>query len=238
MKLAQPHRWGLSPRTICSEYPPVPGVPLNSFIDIDATVLSAQEKMQQYTILPVSADESTVTLAMANPMDQEAIKEIGFTLGRKVTPVVSPVFMLEAAINSILNNPGRPLVGPSIAEMVDLGKGEKLPGLHMLLQYMLKIGADDLLLTAGTPPSLKISNRLKRLSVPALTPTDCEKYARELLPFNEWEKFLQKQDHGLSVSVPGIGRFRTTIYRQRDAIAIAIRPIFDKFDSGEFHLPA
>ena len=129
--------------------------------------------MQQYTILPVSADGATITLAMVNPMDQEAIKDIGFTLGKKVIPVVSPAFMLEAAISSILSNPERPLVGPSIAEMVNLGKGEKLPGLHLLLQYMLKIGADDLLLTSGTPPSLKISNRLKRLSVPALMPTDC-----------------------------------------------------------------
>lgn len=217
----------------------VPGLNLFS-IDIDAAVLALvpHEKMQQFTLLPVSADSGSVTLAMANPMDQEAVKDIEFTLGRKVIPVVSPAFMLEAAIGSILNNPERPLTGPSIAEMMNLGKGEKLPGLFTLLQYMLKIHADDLLLTSGTPPSLKISNRLKRLSVPALTPADCERYARELVPYDEWEHFLQKQDHGLSVSIPGIGRFRTTIYRQRDAIAIAIRPILDKIPSmEELNLP-
>ncbi len=218
----------------------VPGLNLFS-IDIDTAVLAlvSREKMQRYTLLPVSDNAGAVTLAMANPMDQEAIKDIGFALGRKVIPVVSPAFMLEAAIRNLLNNPEQPLIGHSIAETVNLGKGEKHPSLNTLLQYMLKIHADDLLLTSGTPPSLKISNQLRRLSVPALTPADCEKYARELVPYKEWETFLEKQDHGLSVTVPGIGRFRTTIYKQRDAIAIAIRPILDKIPSlEELNLPA
>jgi twitching motility protein PilT len=218
------------------------GVPgLNIFsMNITPDVLAAvpKEKMQQFNVLPVSVDEKTVTLAMANPMDQDTVKEIGFSIGKKVTPVVAPAYMLETAISSYLKNPGLSIVGPSLAEMVELGRGEKLPNIDALLQHMLKTGANDLLLIPGASPSLKISNRLRRLTVPALTPSDCERYARELIPFNEWEKFQKRQDYGLGISIPRIGRFRVTLYRERDAIAIAIRPIFDKIPTlEELNLP-
>lgn len=218
------------------------GVPgLNIFsMNITPDVLSIlpREKMQQRSILPVSVDDRTLTLAMSNPSDQETVKEIEFTLGKKVVPVVSPAFMVETAISSYMKNPDLPVVGRALAEMIELGRGEQLPNIEALLQHMLKSGADDLLLTPGASPSLKISNRLRRLTVPALTAADCERYARELTPFNEWEKFQKSQDYGLSISVPRIGRFRVTLYRQRDAVAIAIRPILEKIPSlEELNLP-
>ncbi len=217
----------------------VPGLDLFSInITPDVLAIIPKDKIQQLSILPVSIDDRTITLAMANPMDHDVIKEIEFSIAKKVIPVVSPAFMLETAISSFLKNPGQSIIGPALAEMVELGRGEKLPNIDSLLQHMLRAGADDLLLTPGASPSLKISNRLRRLTVPALTTADCERYARELIPFHEWEKFQKKQDYGLSISVPRVGRFRVTLYRQRDAIAIAIRPIFEKIPSlEELNLP-
>jgi twitching motility protein PilT len=218
------------------------GVPgLNIFtINIASDVLSKvpREKMEEHRILPVSFDDKTLTLAMTNPKDHDIIKDIEFTLGKKVSPVVCPAYMLDTAINSFLQNPGSGIIGHVLAEMVELGRGEKLPNMEALLLHMVKTGGDDLLLTPGASPSMKSSNRLRRLTVPALTAGDCERYARELLPFNEWEKFQKKQDYGLSISVPKIGRFRVTLYRQRDAVSIAIRPIFEKVPTlKELNLP-
>lgn len=218
------------------------GVPcLNIFaMNITPDVLSTvpKEKMEQLNVLPVSVDDKSLTLAMANPMDHDIVKEIEFSVGKKVTPVAMPAFMLETAIRSYIKNPGLSIVGPSLAEMIELGRGENLPNIDSLLQHMLKTGANDLLLIPGASPSLKISNRLRRLTVPALTSSDCERYARELIPFNEWEKFQKEKDYGLSISIPHIGRFRVTLYRERDAIAIAIRPIFEKIPSlEELNLP-
>ena len=160
------------------------------------------------------------------------------TLGKKIKPVAVPAFMMEVAIQTALAHPESPLIGTSLADMVTLGQGETLPSLEQLLQYMIKTGANDLLLMAGTPPSLKISNRLRRLSIPSLTGADCERYIRELLPFYDWEKFSKKKDFGLGVGFSGLGRFRVTIYRQRDSLAAAIRPIFDKVPTlKELNLP-
>ncbi len=217
----------------------VPGVNLFA-LNITTDVLRhvPPERMAAHQILPVSADNETLTLAMANPMDQDVIRDLQLTLDKKIIRVVSPAYMLEAAIAGVRENPDTPLVGPSLAEMVTLGRGAKLPSLETLLRYMLSSEADDLILVAGTPPSLKIGNRLRRLAVPALTAANCERYAREFLPFYEWEKFTKKQDHGVSISVSGVGRFRVTLYRQRDGIAIAVRPIFEKIPSlDELRLP-
>lgn len=218
------------------------GVPaLNLFnIEIGREILAliTPEKIRRLKILPIQADDNSLTLAMTNPLDLDAISDIQFTMGKKIKPVAVPAFIMEIAIQTVLANPELPLQGASLADMVTLGQGEVLPSLEQLLQYMLKSGANDLLLMAGTPPSLKISNRLRRLSIPSLTAADCERYIRELLPFYDWEKFSKKKDFGLGVGFSGLGRFRVTIYRQRDALAAAIRPIFDKVPNlSDLNLP-
>ncbi|MBW2368388.1 MAG: PilT/PilU family type 4a pilus ATPase [Deltaproteobacteria bacterium] len=212
----------------------VPGINLFS-VNIGAEVLALVpiDKMNGLKILPISTDAASITLAMADPLALDAVGDLQFNLGKKVKPVVAPDFMIQAALQVIMANPDSPFVGATLAGIIEIGRGEKLPSLKMLLQYMIKCGANDMLLTTGTPPSVKISNKLKRLSIPALTPADCERYARDLLPFKEWEVFSKKTDHGLGISFPGIGRFRVTLYRQRDAIAAAIRPISETIPSLE-----
>ncbi len=219
------------------------GVPALNLFDIEISreilALIKPEKLRRLKILPIAADDNALTLAMINPLDLDAISDIQFTMGKKIKPVAVPSFMMDIAIQTVVANPGTPLIGASLAEMVTLGQGDQLPSLTQLLQYMVKIGGNDLLLMAGTPPSLKISNKLRRLSIPALTAADCERYIRELLPFYDWEKFSKKNDFGIGVGFPGLGRFRVTIYRQRDALAAAIRPIFDKIPAlSELNLPS
>lgn len=197
------------------------------------------DKIRRHRILPVMVDENTLTLAMANPLDLDAISDIQFTLGKKIRPVVVPAFIMDLAIHALQANPDSPFLGAALADTAMLGQGDKLPGIEQLLQYMIKIGANDLLLMAGAPPSLKISNRLRRLSIPSLTSADCELYIRELLPNEGWEKVAKKKDFGIGVSFSGLGRFRATVYRQQDTFAAAIRPIFDQVPSLEaLNLPA
>jgi twitching motility protein PilT len=95
-----------------------------------------------------------------------------------------------------------------------------------------------MLLTAGVPPSLKISNDLKRANMASLIPADCEIYARELLSEQNWEKFIQKGDIDLAKTYPEIGRFRINLYRQRGSISITIRRIKEILPTlAELNLP-
>ena len=159
----------------------VPAVNLfNTTIGREVLAFVKPEKIRRYKILPVAADDNMLTLAMANPNDLDAISDIQFSLGKKIKPVAVPEFMMDIAIQTVVTNPETPLDGSVLADMVSLGQGDNLPNIEQLLKYMIKAGASDLLLMAGTPPSLKISNQIRRLSIPALTGVDCERYIREL----------------------------------------------------------
>lgn len=208
---------------------------------IDAKTLSLVplDTMETKKIIPVAEDGGILTLAMTNPQDFATISEIEFQVGKKVRPVVVPAFMMSAALKNIKAGSGDGLHGHSLAEMVALERGEESPQLTSLLRYLVKTGASDMLLCAGAPPSIKKGNALKRLALPVLTPADCEKYARELLPPSAWDIFLKQCDYGFSATYRGIGRFRVSVFQQRQSVAVALRPISDKIPSlAELHLPA
>lgn len=194
-------------------------------IDPATLALVPLEKIRRLNVLPVAADENTVTLAMVNPHDYETVSEIGFSIGRKVKPVVVPAFMLEGALKLLLHRAVDGLEGAMIAQVIT-AQQEKVgtaPTLEALLEQFAASGADDLLLTAGVPPSLKASNSVSRLAMAPLTPVDCEVYGRKLLSPADWETFLNNRDHDFAINLPPAGRFRVNIYRQRNSVSIAIR---------------
>lgn len=206
----------------------VPGENLFSrTIDAKTLNLVSLEKMEAKKIMPVTEDSGTLTLAMVNPQDFATLSEIEFQVGKKVRPVVVPAFMMAAALKNIKSGSSEGLQGNALAELVAMEKGDESPLLTSLLRYLIKTGASDMILCAGAPPSIKKGNALKRLALPHLTPADCEKYARELLPPSAWEIFLKKCDYGFSATYSGIGRFRVSVFQQRQSVAIALRPISD-----------
>ncbi len=218
------------------------GVPyLNLFdciVEQHTIALIPHEKMLEKRVLPVGVDGNTLTLAMVNPQDLTTIGELEFQLGKKVRPVVVPSFMMTAALKSLKSGSGDGLDGHSLAELVAMEKGEEIPPLNSLLRYLIKTGASDMLICAGAPPSIKIGNSLKRLALPVLTPSDCEKYAREMMPASGWDSFSKHSDYGFSATYKGIGRFRISVFRQRQSVAIALRPISDQVPSlMELRLP-
>ncbi len=178
-------------------------------------------------ILPLAADQHTIKLGMANPQDFATISEIEFQLNRKVKPVIIPLFMIDAVIKHLQSNGIGDVNGETLAEMVSLKEGGGLPGISSLLRYLVQTKANDMLICAGVPPSLKIGDTLKRMPIPILTPEDCERYAREVMTPEIWEKFRERKDYGFSVTVKNIGRFRISAFWQRHSVSIALRPILD-----------
>ncbi|WP_319522105.1 PilT/PilU family type 4a pilus ATPase [uncultured Desulfosarcina sp.] len=207
----------------------VPGVNLyQRRIAGDVLQMMPIEKMAALRVLPLAVEQQSLVLAMSNPQDFSVISELEFSLGKKIQPVVMPAFMIESAIRYVRANPGAGLQGEALSEMVEMEKGEKSPKLEALLRYLKKTNANDMIFSAGSPPSIKIANTLKRLAIPALTPEDCQNYAREMLTDEGWATFSEKTDHEFSVSYPDIGRFRGALYRQRESVSIVLRPIMDE----------
>ena len=200
--------------------------------------LLSLEKISSKRVLPISQDGHNLVLAMTNPQDFSTISELEFSLGKKITPVVVPSFMFDGALRSIEANPGSDLRGETLAELVEMEKGEKSPQLIPLLHYIKKTGANDMIFTAGSPPSIKVANTLKRLAIPSLTPEDCIGYARQMLSDKAWNTFLKQTDYDFTLDARGIGRFRVALYRQRGSVSIAMRPIMDDVPTlAELNLP-
>ncbi len=108
-----------------------------------------------------------------------------------------------------------------------------------ILQQMVQLGASDLHLKVGRPPTLRIHGDLSPLPLPALRPEDLNALAKESMSPKQVKEFTEYREADFATGVPGIGRFRVNAYQQRGTIAFAIRTIPHQARSiGELNLPA
>src|SRR5213078_437893 len=109
-----------------------------------------------------------------------------------------------------------------------------------LLQLMVDRRASDLHLTSGTYPQLRIDGSLVQLTqFEQLTPQDTQRLAYSVLNETQKQKFEEENELDLSFGIQRLARFRCNVYRQRGAVATAIRVIPFKIRSfDELNLPA
>ena len=76
-------------------------------LDISPDILNLMplEKIRTMKVLPINVNESAITLAMVNPRDMISIRDIEFSFGRKVNPVVVAASQMDAAIQSLESHP-------------------------------------------------------------------------------------------------------------------------------------
>ncbi|MCF8025638.1 MAG: PilT/PilU family type 4a pilus ATPase [Desulfobacteraceae bacterium] len=210
-------------------------------IEPQVTAMISFEKIREKNIFPVSVEGNRLTLAMLNPKDMDSISELEFRLGKKIDPVVVPSFMLEAAIETLQAKPWGKINGRELEQKFGFARQGERTGISFvsLLKKAVSVNASDLILTAGAPPSLRVVNSLRRLAAPPLTPEDCETYAREMMPEHVWNTFAENNEVDFSVTYPEIGRLRVNAYRQRNSVALAIRPIIETIPAAhELNLPS
>ena len=94
-----------------------------------------------------------------------------------------------------------------------------------LLQYLLEERGSDLLVKVGSPPCLRRNGKLERSNLEPLTPEEIEALAGELLTPIKAAEFQATGETDLAHSVPGLGRFRVNVYRQRGSVSLAIRRV-------------
>lgn len=94
-----------------------------------------------------------------------------------------------------------------------------------LLQYLLEERGSDLLVKVGSAPSIRRNGRLERSTLEALDSASIEQLAAELLPPGKAAEFKVNGETDLAHSVPGLGRFRVNVYRQRGSVSLAIRRV-------------
>ncbi|MCX7698056.1 MAG: type IV pilus twitching motility protein PilT [Candidatus Goldbacteria bacterium] len=94
-----------------------------------------------------------------------------------------------------------------------------------LLRLMFEKGASDLHITVGVPPMLRIDGEITPTEFEKLRPEDCQHIIYSILTDEQKEKFERENELDISFGVEGIGRVRMNVYKQRGAIAAALRNI-------------
>jgi twitching motility protein PilT len=96
--------------------------------------------------------------------------------------------------------------------------------LHEMLRKMVIERSSDLFIKAGSPPALRIDGAVNFLDTEEITPQDTlEIY--EIIEDSKREGFHGKTDIDVAYELPGIGRFRVNIFRQRGTTAFVFRHI-------------
>jgi twitching motility protein PilT len=96
--------------------------------------------------------------------------------------------------------------------------------LKELLMKTIEMNASDLHLTVGLAPTIRVNGKLIAIGSEKLLPDDIEGFAKEILD-GRYEDYIKIGEFDTSYSIPGIGRFRVNIFKQRNSDAIAIRVI-------------
>jgi len=108
-----------------------------------------------------------------------------------------------------------------------------------LLTVAVRANASDLHIKVGSYPMMRVHGSLypaseeKRLGL-----DDTETMAATILSPTQQQKFREHQEVDLAYSVPGLGRFRCNVFRQRSTVGIVLRVIPTRISSiDELNLP-
>ncbi len=71
-------------------------------IDKNAMQILPEKLCREHNVLPVKVDSRMVHLAMANPLDQEAIQRVSWATSREVTPLFCPPGQLDKLVSETL----------------------------------------------------------------------------------------------------------------------------------------
>jgi twitching motility protein PilT len=94
-----------------------------------------------------------------------------------------------------------------------------------LLRYAVEMGASDLHLKAGNVPFVRVDGKLHPSTFPAMTGVDTEDAAAALMPEHKSRAFSLCNEADFGHTMPGVGRFRINVFRQRGTVGLAIRRV-------------
>jgi twitching motility protein PilT len=113
-------------------------------------------------------------------------------------------------------------------------------GIEQIIKAAIDRGASDLHIKAGDVFRARIDGKLVPFTKQRLTPEQTKAIAKHLIPSEEDRAGIDKlRDYDCSWGMPGVGRFRVNLLRQRSSFMIVMRVIpFDVPTFDTLNLPA
>lgn len=97
--------------------------------------------------------------------------------------------------------------------------------IRKFLEVLAKHDGSDLYLSTGAPPSGKFQGVLKPLSKDVLKPGQIAEMIKEVMDDDQRHEFEHELELNMAISLPGVGRFRLNMFRQRNEVSVVARNI-------------
>ncbi len=94
-----------------------------------------------------------------------------------------------------------------------------------LLKVVVDQGASDLFITAGLPPSIKVSGRMMPMSKTPLTPEQSREMVHSTMNEAQVQEFETERECNFAIHSPVAGRFRVSAFYQRNFAGMVLRRI-------------
>src|SRR5512144_625899 len=98
--------------------------------------------------------------------------------------------------------------------------------LNEILAIGVKAKGSDIHIKTGLPPIVRIDGKLHPIpNAPRLTPDGVSGMAVAIMNERQRKQFEESHELDLSYGVPGLGRFRVSVFSQRGTVAMVFRAI-------------
>ncbi len=105
--------------------------------------------------------------------------------------------------------------------------------LDRLLRVCLDRQASDLHLTVGLPPAARVHGEIVTLPFDNLDGETCQHLVYSILNADQIAKFEEEWELDFSLSMPGLGRFRVNIFKEKGYVEASIRIVAPQIKSLE-----
>ena len=103
-----------------------------------------------------------------------------------------------------------------------------------ILKEAKEKGASDVHITVGLPPKMRLNGKLIAMdNYDKMMPADTMQIADEVMNEKQKERLEENGQHDMSFSIPGVGRYRLNVFRQRGSVAMAFRVVATQIPTAE-----
>ncbi len=121
---------------------------------------------------------------------------------------------------------GAPQAQPAGAPSAGRAPGGDVPHVDDLLRMMIDLGGSDLHITVGSPPGIRVRGEIQSVEgMRMLLPKDTQEMLLSLLSEEQRRRFETELELDFAYSIPGLSRFRTNIFQQRNSMGAVFRVI-------------
>jgi len=194
-------------------------------IDLEVARTLDADRCRELLAMPLSRSDNIVYVAMANPLDREAMAKLQAATGRRLEIMVASERELMEAIGRVYAKV-EPQRTDGIAAHAP-AEGELPETLHIdeLLEVLMERRGSDLHMCVGSPPVIRVDGDLQPLNYAELTPTKVQELVYAILTDERVIEFESHHELDFAYSVAGMSRFRVNVHKQRGSLGTVLRAI-------------